>query len=76
MGLGATQMCQNIPAFSLFDQVIGRTTVPKLMNNGPKSAQWRVAPSSWDQKRLIGDESATTVVHYRLIGPKSVTNSD
>ena len=38
-----------------FDQCTGRRTVRKLMNNGPKSAQWPLVGTSCDQKQLIGD---------------------
>ena len=41
---------QNSCVVPFFDQDIGRRIVPKLTSNDPKSAQWQLVATCWDQK--------------------------
>ena len=51
----ALNLSKNSCVFPFFDQGIGRSTVPKLMNNGPKSAHLRQFGTKGDQSTTNSD---------------------
>ena len=70
--LPALNLSKKNQRFSLFDHGIGRRTVPKLMNNRPKSAQWWLVAPKATNRRLI----ATNRWLRATSRAESVTNSD